>query len=79
MSQDDVSYYGYMTGDGFATRLVIGDDGYPTNEYIQDDGNGRTRLLRPCAAAGGLYKGAPPTFPIKARGLHLLSPATTAY
>lgn len=38
MSQDDVSYYGYMTGDGFATRLVIGDDGYPTNEYIQDDG-----------------------------------------
>ena len=38
MSQDDVSYYGYMTGDGFATRLVIGDDGYPTNEYVQDDG-----------------------------------------
>lgn len=38
MSQDDVSYYGYMTGDGFASRLVIGDDGYPTNEYVQDDG-----------------------------------------
>lgn len=38
MSQDDVSYYQYMIGDGFATRLVIGEDGYPTNEYVQDDG-----------------------------------------
>ncbi len=39
MSQDDVSYYTYMTGDGFATRLVIGEDGYPTNEYIEEDGS----------------------------------------
>lgn len=39
MSQDDVSYYNYMTGDGFASRIVIGDDGYPTCEYIQDDGS----------------------------------------
>ncbi len=38
MSQDDVSYYQYMTGDGFATRLVIGEDGYPTCEYVEDDG-----------------------------------------
>lgn len=38
MSQDDVSYYTYMTGDGFATRLVIGEDGLPVNEYVQDDG-----------------------------------------
>ncbi len=38
MSQDDVSYYQYMIGDGFATRLVIGDDGYPTCEYEQEDG-----------------------------------------
>ncbi|MBE7024658.1 MAG: polysaccharide deacetylase [Ruminococcaceae bacterium] len=38
MSQDDVSYYRYMLGDGFATRLVIGDDGYPTNEYTNEDG-----------------------------------------
>ncbi len=38
MSQDDVSYYQYMTGDGFATRLVIGEDGYPTCEYVQEDG-----------------------------------------
>lgn len=38
MSQDDVSYYRYMEGDGFASRLVIGEDGYPTCEYIQDDG-----------------------------------------
>ncbi|MDD6308199.1 MAG: polysaccharide deacetylase [Clostridia bacterium] len=39
MSQDDVSYYRYMTGDGFASRLVIGEDGYPTCEYVEDDGS----------------------------------------
>lgn len=39
MSQDDVSYYTYMAGDGFATKLVIGEDGLPTCEYIQDDGS----------------------------------------
>ena len=38
MSQDDVSYYQYMTGDGFASRLVIGEDGYPTCEYVEADG-----------------------------------------
>ena len=27
MSQDDLCYYPYMTGDGFATRMVIGEDG----------------------------------------------------
>ena len=55
MSQDDVNYYGYMigggdgkgdvpgyadvTGDGFATKLVIGEDGYPTCEYMDANGN----------------------------------------
>ena len=55
MSQDDVNYYGYMIsdgdgsgdvpaeatadGDGFACRLVIGEDGYPTCEYIDENGN----------------------------------------
>lgn len=38
MSQDDVSYYSYMTGDGFATKIVIDEDGMPTCEYVQDDG-----------------------------------------
>lgn len=38
ISQDDVSYYQYMTGDGFASRLVIGEDGYPTCEYVEEDG-----------------------------------------
>lgn len=38
MSQDDVCYYSYMTGDGFATKIVIGEDGMPTCEYIQPDG-----------------------------------------
>lgn len=54
MSQDDVNYYGYMisaqsgvnevpafadtTGDGFASRIVIGEDGYPTCEYMDENG-----------------------------------------
>ncbi len=39
LSQDDVNYYLYMEGDGFAERLVVGDDGLPTCEYIDKDGN----------------------------------------
>lgn len=55
MSQDDVNYYGYMigdadpsyerpakpqpTGDGFAHKIVIGADGYPTCEYMDANGN----------------------------------------
>lgn len=55
MSQDDLNYYGYMiagkdgtgsepiyastAGDGFAHKIVIGEDGYPTCEYMDEDGN----------------------------------------
>ena len=55
MSQDDVNYYSYMissgngknetpyfadhANDGFASKLVIGEDGYPTCEYMDKDGN----------------------------------------
>ncbi len=55
MSQDDLNYYGYMVGgesgvnekpifantngDGFAHKIVIGEDGYPTCEYMDKDGN----------------------------------------
>lgn len=39
LSQDDLCYYEYMTGDGFATRMVVGDDGYPTCEMQMDDGS----------------------------------------
>ena len=55
MSQDDVNYYSYMIGtgdgkgetpifadakgDGFASRIVIGPDGYPTCEYMDANGN----------------------------------------
>lgn len=42
MSQDDVCYYEYMDGDGFATRMVIGDDGKPTCEMKMDDGSIQT-------------------------------------
>ena len=49
ISQDDVNYYEYMVdsdgdklpdagGDGFANRLVIGDDGKPTCQYITAEG-----------------------------------------
>ncbi|MDD3337670.1 MAG: polysaccharide deacetylase [Lachnospiraceae bacterium] len=38
LSQDDVSYYFYMTGDGYADKLIVGEDGKPTNEYTQQDG-----------------------------------------
>lgn len=39
MSQDDVCYYEYMEGDGFATRMIIGEDGKPTCEMKMDDGS----------------------------------------
>ena len=55
LSQDDLNYYGYMIGgesgvnekpifantkgDGFAHRIVIGEDGYPTCEYMDKEGN----------------------------------------
>ncbi|MBO4898260.1 MAG: polysaccharide deacetylase [Clostridia bacterium] len=38
MSQDDVCYYYYMDGAGFATKIVIGEDGMPTCEYKNPDG-----------------------------------------
>lgn len=38
LSVDDVSYYEYMDGHGFASKLVVGEDGTPTNEYINPDG-----------------------------------------
>lgn len=39
LSQDDVNYYEYMDGDGFASRIVIGEDGKPTCEMKLDDGS----------------------------------------
>lgn len=55
MSQDDLNYYSYMigtgsgvnetpifadkNGDGFAHKIVVGDDGFPTCEYMKEDGS----------------------------------------
>ena len=39
MSQDDVCYYEYMDGDGYATRLVIDENGKPKCEYTDAEGN----------------------------------------
>lgn len=38
MSQDDVCYYPYMDDDGFARRVIIGEDGKPVCEMVMDDG-----------------------------------------
>ncbi len=40
ISVDDLSYYEYMEGDGFASRLVVTSDGEVMNEYV--DPNGQT-------------------------------------
>ena len=39
LSQDDVCYYHYMDGDGFATKLVVDEDGKVRNEYVESDGS----------------------------------------
>ena len=39
LSQADVCYYEYMDGDGFASRMVIGEDGKPTCEMKLDYGS----------------------------------------
>ena len=39
LSQDDVSYYHYMDGDGFADRLVLDENGDVKAEYVEDDGS----------------------------------------
>lgn len=41
LSEDDVSYYEYMDGDGFADNLALDDDGKVTNTY--QDAQGKTR------------------------------------
>lgn len=38
LSQDDVNYYKYMDGDGFASRIVIDKNGRPTAEMLLNDG-----------------------------------------
>ena len=42
MSQDDVCYYEYMEGAGFADRMIIGEDGRPTCVYV--DANGEEQI-----------------------------------
>ncbi len=39
LSQDDVCYYHYMDGDGFAARLIVDEEGKVRNEYLEDDGS----------------------------------------
>ena len=69
MSQDDLNYYSYMVGtgsginetpvfadtngDGFAHKIVVGDDGFPTCEYMDSDGTVTTGDydLVPCLEA----------------------------
>ncbi len=39
MSQDDVCYYEYMEGAGFADKMIVGEDGRPVSHYVDSDGN----------------------------------------
>lgn len=39
LSEDDVCYYEYMTGTGYATKLCLDETGKVVNEYIDRDGN----------------------------------------
>ncbi len=39
LSQDDVNYYHSMEGNGFASRLIVDENGDVKNEYIEDDGS----------------------------------------
>ena len=38
MSEDDVCYYEYMVGGGFADKMIIGEDGRPTTHITKTDG-----------------------------------------
>ena len=42
ISEDDVAYYKYMNDDGFASRIVLGEDGNPTCEMKLEDGKSVT-------------------------------------
>ncbi len=39
LSQDDVSYYHYMDGDGYPNKLIVDENGEVKNSYIEDDGS----------------------------------------
>lgn len=39
LSQDDVSYYHYMDGDGYAQKLIVDENGEVKNTYIEEDGS----------------------------------------
>lgn len=39
LSQDDVSYYHYMDGDGMATKLIVDENGKVKTEYKEQDGS----------------------------------------
>ena len=39
LSQDDLCYYHYMDGDGYASKLIVDDEGKIRNEYVETDGS----------------------------------------
>lgn len=38
LSQDDLCYYHYMDGDGYASKLIVDEEGKVRNEYVEADG-----------------------------------------
>ena len=55
MSQDDLCYYEYMDGDGFASRMIVGENGKPTCEMVMDHGTPRF-FLPGCPGGPGVYR-----------------------
>ena len=68
LSLDDLSYYHSYDGRGIASKMVVGDDGKPTCEYIQDDGTVVTGALRLHPADGSVIEAHPDAVYHNARG-----------
>lgn len=45
LSEDDVSFYAYMDGDGFASKIILDENGNPTCEMTLADGTTTTGLF----------------------------------
>lgn len=78
LSIDDVNYYEYMEGKGFASNLVVKDDGTVVNTYTDAAGKtseGRTTSSLSLTSSSASTR----TSPTRATRACSASPATTAY
>ena len=59
LSLDDTCYYHSYDNHGIASRIVLGEDGKPTCEYIQDDGTVVTEIMTVCRFWTNLLRSIP--------------------